>query len=414
MKLTDHKNYVRFWVASTISDFGTYITTLALSVLVVVNLQGSAGDVGWINSSRWLPYVLLGLLVGVIIDRVSRRTVLVVTDIGRGVLLAVISLMAAFDEINVGRLIIIIVLFGTMSLFHDVASQSFVPQLVPRGLLTRANARLQQSTAVAETSGPAVAGALVTLIGAPLAILADAVSYVFSGLVMASIKHQPIREKVSDERLGEQIKEGLRWVYRNRYLSTLALNTHAWFLFHSMIGTVLVTFALTELGFNASTLGLVLTSAGIGAVLGATISTRAGQRWGIGRIMALSRILYCPAGILMVLAPSANHGLLLTNTLLMIGFGQFLYGFALGLEGPLEMGFKQSITPARLQGRTNATIRSINRSMIVIGAPLGGAIADVFGFRMAFWVAIVGLAVVGVWFSLSPMRGAQIDETTPT
>lgn len=336
MKLTDHKNYVRFWVASTISDFGTYITTLALSVLVVVNLQGSAGDVGWINSSRWLPYVLLGLLVGVIIDRVSRRTVLVVTDIGRGVLLAVISLMAAFDEINVGRLIIIIVLFGTMSLFHDVASQSFVPQLVPRGLLTRANARLQQSTAVAETSGPAVAGALVTLIGAPLAILADAVSYVFSGLVMASIKHQPIREKVSDERLGEQIKEGLRWVYRNRYLSTLALNTHAWFLFHSMIGTVLVTFALTELGFNASTLGLVLTSAGIGAVLGATISTRAGQRWGIGRIMALSRILYCPAGILMVLAPSANHGLLLTNTLLMIGFGQFLYGFALGLEGPLE------------------------------------------------------------------------------
>jgi MFS family permease len=410
VKLTDHKDYIRFWAASTTSDFGTYITTLALQVLVVVNLNGSTVDVGWINSSRWLPYVLLGLVAGVLLDRVSHRPVLVITDIGRGVLLVMICLMTAFHIINIGWLIIIMMLFGAMSLFHDAAYQSFVPQLVPRGLLTRANARLEQSAAVAQTSGPAIAGTLVSLIGAPFAILADAVSYVFSGLVMASIKHQHIREKASDERLSEQIKEGLRWVYRHRYLGTLALNTHAWFLFNCMINTVFVTFALTELGFNASTLGLVLTSAGIGAVLGTTFSTRAAQRFGIGRSMAFSRILYCPAGILMVLAPSADDGVLLTNTLLMIGLGQFPYGFALGIEGPLEMGFQQSITPVRLQGRMNATKRSINRSMIVIGAPLGGIIADLFGFRTALWVAVVGLAIVGVWFALSPMRDAQIDE----
>jgi MFS family permease len=371
VKLTDYKDYIRFWVASTTSDFGTYITSLALQVLVVVNLQGSTVDVGWINSSRWLPYVLLGLVAGVLLDRVSRRPVLVMTDIGRGVLLAMICLMTSFHKINIGWLIIIMMFFGALSLFNDAAYQSFVPQLVPRGLLTRANARLEQSAAVAQTSGPAIAGALVSLIGVPFAILADAVSYVFSGLVMTSIKHQPIREKASDERLGEQIKEGLRWVYRHRYLSTLALNTHAWFLFNSMTGTVLVTFALTELGFNASTLGLVLTSAGIGAVLGTTFSTRAGQRFGIGRSMAFSRILYCPAGIFMVLAPSANHGILQTTTLLMIGLGQFLYGFALGIEGPLELGYRQSITPERLQGRMNATMRSINRSMIVIGSTFG-------------------------------------------
>lgn len=413
MRLTGHKSYVRFWVASTISGFGTYITSLALQVLVVVNLQGSTVDVGWINASRWLPYVILGLVAGVIIDRASRQPVLVVTDIGRGVLLAVICMMAVFGHITIGSLIIIMVLFGVMSLFHDAAYQSFVPQLVPRGLLTRANARLQQSAAVAETSGPAVAGALVSLIGAPFAILADAVSYVFSGLVMATIKHPPIREKASDKRVGEQIKEGLRWVYRHRYLGTLAFNTHVWFLFNSMMGTVLVTFTLTELGFKASTLGLVMTFAGIGALVGTTISTYAGQRWGIGRSMTFSRNLYWPAGILIVLAPSSNHGVLLTSTLLMIGFGQFLYGLALGIEGPLEMGFQQSITPLRIQGRMNATMRSINRSMIVIGAPLGGNIADVFGFRTALWVAIAGLAVVGVWFALSPMQGAKMEDTIP-
>jgi MFS family permease len=174
MKLTDHKGYVRFWVASTTSDFGTYITTLALQVLVVVNLQGSAVDVGWINASRWLPHLLLGLVAGVIIDRVNRRLVLAVTDIGRGVLLAVVCMMAAFGVISIGWLIVIMVLFGAMSLFNDAAYQSFVPQLVPRPLLIRANARLEQSAAVAETSGPAVAGGLVYWIGAPFAILARA------------------------------------------------------------------------------------------------------------------------------------------------------------------------------------------------------------------------------------------------
>ncbi len=410
MKLTDHKGYVRFWVASTASDFGTYITTLALQVLVVVNLQGSAVDIGWINASRWLPYLLLGLVAGVIIDRVNRRLMLVVTDIGRGVLLAVVCMMAALGVISVGWLIVIMVLFGAMSLFNDAAYQSFLPQIVPRPLLIRANARLEQSAAVAETSGPVVAGGLVAWIGAPFALLVDAVSYVFSGLLISSIKHQPTTEKKSNGHLGEQINEGLRWVYRHRYLGTLALNTHAWFFFHSMMSTVLVTFALNELGFNASVLGLVLAAAGIGSVLGTSFSTRAGQRWGVGRAIAFARILFSPAVILMVLAPSANHGGFQTNALLMVGIGQFLYGFAMGIGGPLELGFRQSITPALLQGRMNATLRSINRSMIVIGAPLGGAIADALGFRTALWVATVGLAIIAAWFSLSPMCNAQLVE----
>ncbi|WP_145040119.1 MFS transporter [Paenibacillus sp. Y412MC10] len=412
MNLTNNKSYVFFWLASTISYFGTYITTLALQVLVVVNLEGSTVDVGWINSSRWLPYVLLGLVAGVIIDRVSRRNILVLTDLGRGILLVAICLLVLFDGIHVGILMIIMILFGAMSLFNDAASQSIVPQLVPRRLLLPAYARLEQSAAVAETSGPAAAGLLVSIITAPFAILVNAASYLFSGLVMAFIKHQPIQEKASNERIVELIKEGLRWVYRHPFLSTLALNTHVWFLFNSMLGTVLITYALTELGFNASTLGLVMTSAGIGAVIGTTLSTRVSRRFGIGRSITFARLLYAPAVLFMVLAPSTDDGDLSIQTFLLIGFGQLFYGFALGIEGPIEMGYRQTITPAHLHGRMNATMRSINRSMIVIGAPLGGLIADVYGFRTALGVVITGLAVVGVWFIFSPMRAARMDDTT--
>jgi MFS family permease len=325
MKLIQHKGFVRFWIASTTSDFGVYITTLALQVLIVVNMSGSTVDVGLISASRWLPYVLFGLIAGVIIDRVHRKSILVLTDIGRGILLTLISLMAIFGIINIGLMIFFMVLFGVLSLFNDAAYQSFVPQLVPRPLLTLANARLGQSSAVAETSGPAIAGGLVAWVGAPFAILVNAVSYVLSGIVIASIKYQNIK-RTTDGKLGVQIKEGLRWVYRHDYLRTLALNTHAWFFFHSMMGTVLITYALIELGFNASLLGLVLSAAGIGAVLGSSLSNYAGQRWGVGVCMGYSRILYGPAVILIVLAPSAINSELQTNALIMVFLGQFIYG----------------------------------------------------------------------------------------
>ncbi|AVR00332.1 MFS transporter [Oceanobacillus iheyensis] len=409
MKLRENSSFVRFWIASTTSSFGTYITTLALQVLVVGNMGGSAVDVGWVSASRWIPYVLLGLIAGVLIDRFHRKTVLVVTDMGRGIILAFICLLSITGVISIGWLMFLLVLFGALSLFHDSAYQSFVPQLVPRPLLTRANARLEQSAAVAETSGPAIGGGLVSLIGAPFALLFDALSYLFSGVLMASIKHQPVN-KVKTGPLGQQIKEGLRWVYQHQYLRTLALNTHAWFLFHSMTMTILVSIVLIELGFDASLLGYILAAAGVGAVAGTSLSPRVGVRFGVGRAMAFSRILYGPAVILVALAPTVNSSDSHYFALLFIVVGQLFYGFAMGIEGPLEMGYRQYITPFHLQGRMNATLRSINRSAVVIGAPLGGALADGLGFTTALWISIAGLTLCGIWFSLSPMRNARIED----
>jgi MFS family permease len=412
MKLRRHNSFVRFWLASTTSYFGTYITALSLQVLVVVNLHGTAADVGWVNASRWLPYVLLGLVAGALIDRIHRKLVLVATDIGRGILLTIIGLTAVFDVISIGWLMLIMILFGIMSLFNDAAYQSLVPEIVPRSLLIRANARLEQSAAVSETSGPAISGGLVALIGAPFTILMNALSYLSSGILMASIKHQPA-EKTAVNPFKGQIKEGLRWVYRHQYLRTLALNTHAWFFFHSVTITVLVTFVLIELQFSSAILGFVLAAAGVGAVSGTSLSTYVGQRWGIGWMMTFSRALFGPAVILIALAPAGQQDELQVSALFMVVAGQFLYGFAMGIEGPLEMGYRQSVTPMHLQGRMNATMRSVNRSMIVIGAPFGGAIADFFGFRTALWLTIIGLAICAVWFAFSPMRHAKLEEHSP-
>ena len=134
---------------------------LALQTLVVVTLQGSAVQVGWLNSARWLPYLVLGLVVGALVDRARRRPLMMATDLARGVLLALIPLAWALDFLAFPLLLVLVVLFGTVSLINDAASMSFLPRLVSRAHLQRAHARLDGADAVAQTAGPAVAGALI-------------------------------------------------------------------------------------------------------------------------------------------------------------------------------------------------------------------------------------------------------------
>ena len=164
----------RFWWGEAVSGMGSAITTLALQTLVLVTLQGGAVQVGWLNSARWLPYLVLGLVVGALVDRVRRRPVMVVTDLARAGLLGLVPLAWWLDVLTFPLLLVVVVLFGTASLVNDAASLSFVPRLVPRAELQRAHARLDSADAVAQTAGPALAGALIRVVGAPLSVLVDA------------------------------------------------------------------------------------------------------------------------------------------------------------------------------------------------------------------------------------------------
>ncbi|CAG9619820.1 MFS transporter [Sutcliffiella rhizosphaerae] len=409
MKLSSVNGFSVFWIASTSTYFGTYITTFALQVFIVVNQNGTALDVGWINASRWLPYVFIGLLAGVLIDRVNRKFILVTTDIGRGILLVLIFLLYSLDLINILYLALIMIFFGILSIFNDAASQSLIPQFVPRHLLTRANARLEQSAAVAETSGPALAGWITALISAPFTLLINSATYLISGILMNFLK-QPNKAPtpVSSISIGQLLKEGVSWVYRHKYLRILAFNTHVWFLFHSMTTTVFITYVLLELGLSSFILGVTLAVAGIGAVVGATFSPSIGIKLGVGKAISIARILYCPAVVLIILAHPIQF-ISEVGAIIMLMVGQFFYGLAMGVEGPNEMGYRQSITPLQLQGRMNTTMRSINRSMIIIGAPLGGFIANEYGSHYVLMISATGLALCAIWLILSPMRNVKLE-----
>jgi MFS family permease len=394
--------YLRFWAADSVSMFGTYVTMLALQVLAVATLHASVTELGLLGAARWLPYPLFGLIAGVLVDRHRRRPVLVGGDLARAMLLGAIPLLATVDLLSMPLLIGLMLVFGAMSLLYDAAHQSYLPRLVPGRLLIDANARLEQTSSVAQTGGPLIAGWLVKVIGAPAAIGVDAVSYLVSGLVLATLRTPEPPVPVQRRSLGRELREGVSWVYRHRMLGPFALTSHAWFLFNSMVTTVYVFYALEVLGVDAFGLGVTYALAGVGAVLGATVSGLAGRRFGVGPAIIAMRWLLPAAYVLIPLATPGSTGLVLLCA------AQFLFGLSLGVDSPLEMGYRQAATPDRLQGRMNATMRSLNRGAIVVGAPLGGLLADHAGIRPTLWVAVAGLAVQALALSLSPFRHARL------
>lgn len=410
--------FTRFWIAEAVSSFGTYVTLLALQTLVVLTLDGTAREIGWLNAVRWLPYLLLGLMVGALVERGRRRPVLVVTDLLRASLLASLPLAWAADVLTFPLLLGVVGCYGVASLVNDAASMSLLPRLVPRGGLQRAHARVDGADAVAQTAGPSAAGLLVTLVGAPLAVLVDAATYLFSAVVMAMLPvHEVARGRepggvgrkdgIRLSTLRREIGEGVRWVYRGSGLATLAVATHVWFAANAVLGVVAAPFALLTLGLSPFEFGLVTAATGVGGVIGAGFSTAAGRRWGTGGAVIAAHGLTTTAVGVMATAGLGMRGWV---TVAVLGVGQLGHGVAMGLSNSHEMSYRQALTPDALQARTNTTMRSFNRAVIVVVAPPAGMLAGGIGVRMTLAVAVALFGTAVAVLALSPFRTARVED----
>lgn len=401
--LRDARGFGRLWSASTVSAFGSFVTTFAVPVLVVDVLAGDAVDVGLVNAARWVPYLVLGLLAGVLVDRVRRRPLLVVTDLLSALVLGAIPLLSATGHLEVAWLVVLMVVFGLCTLVGDAAFQAFVPRVVPTTLLGPAHARLDQSDAVAQVSGPALAGGLVRWLGAPLTVLVDAVTFLASAVLLATIRvdEPAVARRTKAWSVWAEVRDGVRWVYAHPTLRPLALVTHVWFACSAVVGAVTVPFAYRTLHLSAGTLGLALSAAGVGALAGASVAVRLGRRFGAGRVIVVARFGSAVAWGLMALAavavpePVPPGGWGGGAPWVVFALGQLVFGLSLGAENTNELAYRQTATPDELQGRMNATMRSINRAMIVVAAPLGGLLGDAAGYSTALVVA-GGVLVVAV------------------
>jgi MFS family permease len=399
---------MRLWAAETISQLGSQVTLLALPLAAILTLNASAFEVGALSSIEYAPFLLVGLPAGVWVDRLRRRPILIAGDLGRAVVLASIPIAYWLDALTMPHLYVAAFLTGICTVFFDVAYQSYLPSLVERRELTEGNSKLEISRSGAQLAGPGVAGVLVQILTAPVAIAADAASYVGSALFVMRIRRpEPeVATPAAEERPGmrSQIMEGLRYVLGHPLLRPIAACTSLSNLFSAMAMAILILFAVRELGLAAGAIGVALAIGNVGFLVGAFAADRIARRVGIGRTIVGSAVLFGLGGFAYPFATPATALALLVAGGLLFGFGGVVYNVN-------QVSLRQAITPGRMQGRMNATMRFVVWGTLPIGALAGGALGGAIGLRPTLWVAAVGGLLAFVPPLLSPVRGlASIPE----
>lgn len=392
-------DFLKLWVAESISMAGSQISQLAIPLLAIVLLGASAFEVGLLTSAGFLPFLLFGLPAGVWIDRLRRRPILIAADVGRALLLATIPLAWLLGSISLPQLYLVTFLTGILTVFFDVGYQSYLPSLLHSSQLLEGNGKLEMSRASAQVAGPGLAGGLVQSAGAPLAIAIDSVSFLISGLFLVAIRRReamPGGDQPRSSMLAD-IREGLRFVLRDPILRPITISTGIANLFSSVASSVMLIFAVRELQLDAMLIGLIIAIGSSGGVLGAVVATRVQRRIGVGRTL-----IVCGAGFGLgyLVVPLSS----IAAPVIFATIGIFLATVSATVFSIVGLTLRQRMAPTRMQGRTNATMRTVNWGVLPIGFFLGGVLGTLIGIVPTLMVGALGLLLTPLPIFFSQVR----------
>jgi MFS family permease len=399
--LWGHADFLKLWTGQSISEFGSQISALAIPWLAAVGLHASPLEFSLLGVLGFLPFILLALPAGVWVDRLRRRPILIVGDSSRAILLGLIPVLWALGVLQIWQLLVIQFVVGVFTVFFDVAYQAYLPSLVERDQLVEGNAKLQLTVSTAGVAGPGLAGVLIAAMTAPYAIVLDAVSFVASTAFMIPIR----RREILPERAGgapkpkmlPELKEGLAFVLRHPHLRAIAACTGSSNFFGSIGFTIALLYFVRTLHLSSFEAGLFFATFGVGSIVGALAANPVQRAIGVGRAIVLPALLFPAAELSVPLAPKGFPLPVLIAGSLIGGYSQVAYNIT-------QVSLRQAITPERLQGRMNASMRWIVWGTLPLGQLAGGAIASAYGLRMALWVGAIGSLFTFLPVLLSPVR----------
>ncbi|HUQ77905.1 MAG TPA: MFS transporter [Patescibacteria group bacterium] len=407
--LFSHRDFVRLWTAETISQFGTQVTFLALPLIAATTLNVTPFEFGLLATIEFLPFILLSLPAGVWVDRLRRRPILIVGDLVRAASLASIPIAFAIQTATGTQILTIWQLYavgfinGCATVFFDVAYQSYLPALVERDQIVDGNAKLETSRSAAQITGPGIAGVLIGMLTAPFAILIDSLSFLVSALFIVTIRrHEPAPVARVDDRgnrpsMRTEIGEGLRYVGGHRYLRSIAATTGTSNFFSNVAFSILVLYLVRDLGFSPQVLGLAFSLGAIGFLIGALIANRVATRFGVGPTIVGAAVIFGPAALLVAIAPRELAPAFVAASGFIGGLGGAIYNIN-------QVSLRQAITPERMQGRMNATMRFIVWGTIPFGSIAGGFLGGLVGLHETIWIGAIGGLFSFVPVLLSPVR----------
>jgi MFS family permease len=399
-----HRDFMKLWSGQTISEFGTAISQLALPTIAVLVLHASAFQVALLGTVEFLPFLLFTLPAGVWVDRLPRRAILIVGDLGRGALGVSVPIAYALGDLHLAQLYVVGFLTGVLTVFFDVAYQSYLPALVEREQLVEGNSKLEVTRSGAQVAGPGLAGLLIKLATAPYAVLVDTASFAFSGGFLLAIGKREARAERHDEAVPRSLRhelwEGLRYVLGHRLLRPQAISTGTSNFFSNVVYAVLIVYAYRRLHLSPFAIGIVFSLSGLGWMAGAAASSRLQRRLGVGGTTVLGTLCAGPALLLMPLAPRSFPLPMLIAGGALGAFGAVVYNIA-------QVSLRQTITPLRLQGRMNSVMRFLVWGTIPLGSLTGGALASTIGLRETLFVGGAGGFTSVLPIVFSPIRGLR-------
>jgi MFS family permease len=399
--LWQQRDFLKLWSGQTVSVFGSNITREGLPYAAILVLGATPVEMGLLVAARALPILLVGLIAGVWVDRLRRRPVMIVTDVGRAVLIGSIPVAALFGLLSMVQLYVVTLLAGLLTVFFDVANQAYLPSLVEREHVLEANSKLGASASIAEIGGPPLTGLLVQVISAPFAIALDAVSFLVSALLVRRIQHreEPPPPPEQRQKIWLEIKEGLRLVLQQPILRALMWYTIIFYFFVSFFSAFYVLYALNELKMEPGLVGLLIGLGGIGAMVGAVMAGRVARRFGLGKTLLWSMGIY---SLLQLAIPLAGGSLAIV-----IGCyatAQLFGDTALTIFFINEVSLRQTIIPDRLLGRANASIQFLIGAVMLVGPLVAGPAGYLLGLRLTLFIAGLGLFTSIIPLFLSPVR----------
>ena len=395
-------DFRHLFLGNLVSQVGTQLSMLALPVLAVRVLGADPVEMGVLGACEFLAFLVIGLPSGAWVDRWRKKRVLVANDVVRALALGSLPLAWAMDVLTLAQMFVVAIVVGTCTVLFDVADQSYLPDIVASAHIGEGNAKLQATQSVAMIGGPAIAGVLIRIIGAPFTIALDAVSFLGSALFVRRIRHVDTPPPRADRRpLLVEVREGLSFVLRNPLLWRITACTGTSNFFSSMTGALLVLFCLRELGLDEGRIGLAMGIGAVGGLLGALATPRINDWMGEGRSIPVSAVAMVPAAVLMPLAGTVLPAMVaLTVSSLVLTFGVVVYNVT-------QVSFRQRLCPRPLLGRMNASIRFIVWGTMPIGSLVGGVLGEVVGIRNVFWIALAGQALAALFVVLSPLASMR-------
>ena len=395
------RDFRRVWASLTLTSFGAQITNLALPLTAALLLNATPMQMGILVALETLPFALVSLHAGVLLDRVRKLPVAIALDIWRGVALMAIPVAAWFGVLSIEILFVVGFLCGVTNVVGGAAYQVLLAQMAGRKRLVEVNAKISLGEQSSALVGPGIAGVLINVLTAPFAIAIDALTFFASALMLRKLEAKyDVPHVRGDGSVWREIGEGLKLVRGNRTLRGLAWLAGLWQLLHHMQIAVLILFAARELELSPGTIGLAYVAGGFGCLLASALAERLSVRFGVGPVIVHGLILTAFAwqAFGLISGPVWIATVALGGALLVFNFGAVLYAIN-------YLALRQAITPDRLLGRMTATMRFLTVAVAPLGSLAGGALATAIGLRATLLtVGVLGLILCTGAVFWSPVR----------